>query len=339
MKRNIPTKKDYSYDRTTYNELVDIYRKYLREDGFSSKENHTYRVSFKEKIKYFIPQNWLPIVKRLYRSLRFIVWYIPQIIIILPLYYLFFIIFVIKSMLNSAFGKEINGIKEEWEAFEALFSKWGHYPMTFVTKFEESILFMEEGFDSPSMEIGCQRGEHSKIIFKDKKIDFALEYSPLLITTFLKDADTIFNKKICADSYAIPLLISCMNTIFLINAIDDFQRGAEGAIAEYARILKPHGKLFFSGFTRTFREDSFFSRIDGSGTIFKKIYKGIHNCLDKEDWEYLLHKYNLELEGSHILFPIESLCGRGRLRLLWNANLSIPLVLTMPFRYLLTLLF
>lgn len=219
------------------------------------------------------------------------------------------------------------------QGLAGLMPVWRHMPMHLATKLEEAHLFRVADIASPSMEIGCGTMQHSCMVNEGRTVDWAFDMSPGMMVGFRNTGRKVFADIISADTYCMPFPEDSFATVLSVNAIDDFQRGADGAVAEYARILHAGGNLVLSGFSARFRDASPFMKLAPGGGLFDFFDGGIHTLFDEPQWRTVLENHGFRLVEFRYLLPMSAVR-----QAVWDFALALERILVnrLHFRHAFT---
>jgi uncharacterized protein YbaR (Trm112 family) len=250
-------------------------------------------------------------------DIPFILWVVKKtsiffIILILPLYYfLSLFAFIPFYLIGLTRGERFRQLID-LESLEILFNHWGKYPNSFLTKAFELLYFSQEAFDQPSLEIGVYKGHTSRAVFHKKHITVGMEFVPLHLLNYAMGDNSIHMQLMGADIYHIPFIDHTFKSILSVHSMDDIQRGAQEAISEMSRVLKPGGKLFFSSYSEHFGRHNILLRIFllfGLKRLHRKafelIYAGSHNIHCEQTWRDMLNDHGLVVEKYVHFVPMK----------------------------------
>jgi SAM-dependent methyltransferase len=233
------------------------------------------------------------------------------VLIILPFYYLFTFLALFPYWVRGCFrGAEFEQ-KLDPVSWGILFSHWGKYPHHSIVKAVECYWFREQTIEKPSLEIGVYRGDTSRSVFHNRKLDVGMEFVPTHLFHFARLNIPIHQHLACGDIYEIPIQDQAFQSVFTVHSLDDIQRGIDVALSEISRVMKPGGKLVFSSYSGNFGNHNigiFLLRKMGLNNIAKKlfdwIFVGTDNIYDDAVWADKLRANGFKIERLLHFIPM-----------------------------------
>jgi len=167
----------------------------------------------------------------------------------------------------------------------------------------EGIFFQNAELESPSLEIGLCRGTISARHFSGKIFDYGTEYMFFEIPQ-ARDTFGLWKYVFSDELSSIALRDECMQTICSVHVVDHLE-DIDKPFAEIARVLKPGGRLYFSGASDAYFDYSLIWQLlawiaPAAGRHYRQTLlrrRNIYNLYGEKGWREAAGRHGLELES------------------------------------------
>lgn len=196
-------------------------------------------------------------------------------------------------------------------AWRRLADHWARYPSAFIYKATEAALYQDHcpADVGRALEVGVYTGETSRALFTDRRLLAGLEYNVDRLLIY-RLGEVVHAKLYSADVRNLPFLEGQFSDVYCVHSIDDMELPAEEALREMARVVVPDGGVFFSGITRNFTRHNLLIRLfeavgfkSAADFVFRNVYIGAFNHLNKTEWTAVLEGCGLELVEYRTYVP------------------------------------
>lgn len=194
---------------------------------------------------------------------------------------------------------EYSGIDSDFMKYSDAFGFWqltGNWH-----KSQEAVFFRRMEISSPSLEIGLCRGDISALHFEGRHFDLGSEYLYFTGIKASKKYD-LWGQVYSDELTKLALRDGSISSIAMVHVIDHVAN-VEEAFSELSRVLRPGGRLYFSGMSDkvlhpnpAYRLKRVFSRRKAAQMLdeFSR-RKELFNFLGEPEWRELLSRHGLDL--------------------------------------------
>lgn len=185
-------------------------------------------------------------------------------------------------------------------------------PDNALWKASEYLVFREEEFTSPVLDLGCGDGKFACVLFP-KPIDFGIDIKRGRAKKAFGCGAYRF--VIQADACLLPFRNSCFRTVFSACVLEHIPR-VDTVLEEVGRVLQPGGKFIFSVPSSRFKlytlapeapPSCLLSSLRGSFTAIINCILNMRHFYGPSRWRTMLHKAGMRLIRFRYILPPKAL--------------------------------